>query len=52
MRLLHIGLVGMKSRKELFLKFYVEKVSRSGMGGCRQEYRDNRRNSRICFHIP
>ena len=33
MRLLHIGLVGMKSRKELFLKFYVERVFRSGMEG-------------------
>lgn len=52
MRLLHIELVGMKSRKQLFLKFYVERVSRSDMEGCRQEYRDNRRNSRICFHIP
>ena len=48
---LHIAFVGTKSPKELFLQSYVEMVSRTGMGGWRQEYRDKHRNKRMPFYI-
>ena len=41
----------MKSREELLLKPYIERVSRSGMVGCRQEFHDHHRNSRNVLYI-
>ena len=39
----------MKSREELLLKPYVERVSHSGMVGYRQEFHDHHRNSRNIY---
>ena len=45
-RPLRIGLVNMRSHKELFLRLYVERVFRSNMRGWCQGYRGSRRNRR------